>query len=306
VKTTSKLRISALQAMGMAMAAAPAVAAVKAAGPVSPGGGWWWLPITLALAVGSHLLLGRCLKAVLSAIWPLASGAPEACGYERGVYGTPARAMHEIVGVVLASGVLLWIAIGLGQPWLVALSLAVFAAALALDLSRWERVSASADFVWFQRGLWQKLHQVDIQNIHDVSVTEQDAGGFSFLHGRHNRVCRLNLCMDDKRMVALPKTDAFSNIDSVEAVANHIRRRQQLVSDMAAKRHGGGASPGLAAPKAANSAPRSPSESERDMLRALKRLRKQAAAAGPPPAVDGIPPTLDGGAPPSRARPTRP
>lgn len=262
----------------LAFAGPPALAAA----PSAPGGGWGWLPLTLALSVAGHLLLGRGLKALWSAVHPLAGGTPEAGRYERTVYGTPARAMHEVVALVLASGLLLWVAIGLYEPWLVALSLAVFIAALVLDLLRWERVSASADFVWFQRGLGKKLHQVDIENIRDLSVTEQEVGGFSFRHGRRNRVCRLNLRMNDKRIVALPKTDAHGGLASVEAVAQHIRKRQQLLNDAAARRRDG-VKPAVSAPPAAAA---SPSQSEKDMLRALKRLRQQAAAAPAPPRLN--------------------
>mgnify|MGYP002141142635 CR=1 FL=1 len=38
----------------------------------------------------------------------------------------------------------------------------------SLDLRRWERVAVSANNLWFQRGLGQKVHQVALENIRDV------------------------------------------------------------------------------------------------------------------------------------------
>ncbi len=56
-------------------------------------------------------------------------------------------------------------------------------------------------------------------------------GGFTLRHGRNNAVCRLMLRLNDKHVVALPKTDANSGLADVEAVANHVRARQQQSED---------------------------------------------------------------------------
>jgi hypothetical protein len=218
--------------MSLALTAAlPAQAAAHA--PVHSVGPWWSLPLMLALAIALHAAIGRSLKAVVASSRPLASGSPEVGGYERTVYGTADRAMQEIVGLVLASGVLMWLGAMLGWGVIFLLAAAVLVTALALDLRRWERVTVSADSLWFQRGLGQKVYQVAIDNIRDVSITEANAGGFDFTlrHGRRNSLCRLNLRMLDKRIVALPKTDARHGLDQVETVANHVRTRQQLATE---------------------------------------------------------------------------
>lgn len=233
----------------------------------------WWLPIGLAFGIAAHVYLARALKAVLGASLPLASGAPEAGSYVRAVYGTPGRATLEIAGLAVAAGLLFGVALTVGSPWLGWGGAAVLAGALALDVRRWERVAASADFVWFQRGFGQKVHQIAIENIRDISISERDDTSFTLRHLRRNRVCRLNLRMEDKRVVALPKTDAYTGLEGVESVANHIRTRQQLAAELAARRQGGARPP----------AP--PSPDDKAMRRELRRLR----AAADKPAM----PTLD-------------
>ena len=222
------------------------------------------LPFMLALAVALHLLIGRGAKALASAVWPLASGELEVGGYERRVYGTAERAMLEVVGVVMAAGLVLWIAMAWGWGWLGALGLLMVIGAVVLDLMRWERVTVSASYVWFQRGFGRKVHQVAIENIRDVSVAEVEARGFTLRHLNRNRVCRLNMRMNDKRVVALPKTDAHSELDAVETLANHIRTRQQLSQD--------------------RQAGKKPSSPDREMIRELKRLRERAQLAEAPAA----------------------
>ena len=219
---------------GLALGGLPAwsVAAVAGSKPAATGGAIWWsLPLMLLLAIGAHVLLGRSLKAVVAASRPLAGDLPEVGGYERLVYGTADRAMRDIVLMVLGAGLLFWLAMLLTMPWVASLGILLLIGALALDLRRWERVTVSSDALWFQRGLGQKVHQVPIDNIRDITVTEADAPGFTLRHGLGNSLCRLNLRLQDKRIVALPKTDARGGLDAVETVANHIRTRQQLVND---------------------------------------------------------------------------
>ena len=239
-----------------------------------------WLLAGIALAFGLHVLLARAIKAVLSSVAPLASGAPEAAGYQRSVYGTPGTQTGQVVAMVAGAGLALGAAITLGWGWLGALALLAVVGAVGLDLHRWERVAASADWVWFQRGFLQKAHQVAIENIRDTSVHEEDAAGFTLRHGTRNRTCRLNLRMNDKRIVALPKTDAFADLDAVEAVANHIRSRQALTQGVAEQRQRHAApmarpdaTPTPAAP------PVSPDADEEAMQRELRRLRRAALTA---------------------------
>ncbi|MBC7995039.1 MAG: hypothetical protein H7Z15_17555 [Rhizobacter sp.] len=238
------------------------------------------LPFMLAIAVAGHILLGRGAKAIASAAWPLATGEPEVSGYERSVYGTAERAMLEVIGLVLASGVVMWVGVAWGMGWVTFLGVLVLLGALGMDLTRWERVTVSANNVWFQRGLGHKVHQVAIENIRDVSVSEAETQGFTLRHLNRNRVCRLSMRMVDKRVVALPKTDAHNDLEAVETLANNIRTRQQLAGDRdAVKRSSTRGS------EAAAEVAKQPSSGDREMMRELKRLRQQAQAPTLPPAV---------------------
>ena len=241
----------------------------------------FWLPFGFVLAVGVHAAIGRTLKAIFSSVTPLASGAPEASGYQRSIYGTPGSATSQIVGLVLVAGLLLGLGITLGNGWVGSAGLLVLVVAIGLDLQRWERVAASADWVWFQRGFGQKVHQVAIENIRDISVQEDDAPGFTLRHGSRNRVCRLNLRMNDKRIVALPKTDAHVDLDAVETVANHIRSRQELMQELASRRPGGARAPQAPEPDSVPPVDTPADDADREMQRALRRLRRQAAAGQP-------------------------
>ncbi len=234
----------------------------------------------LAIAVAGHVLLSRGAKTLAAAVWPLASGEPEVSGYERRVYGTADRAMLEVIGVVAAAGLVMWVGMGWGMGWVTFLGFLVLLGAVGLDLYRWERVTVSANYVWFQRGLGHKVHQVAIENILDVTVSEAEVKGFTLRHLQNNRVCRLNMRMKDKRMVALPKTDAHSELEAVETLANHIRTRQQLAGDRdAVKRSSDRGS------EAATEVANQPSSVDREMMRELKRLRQQAQSPNLPPAV---------------------
>jgi hypothetical protein len=237
----------------------------------------------LAIAVAGHILLGRGAKAVASAVSPLATGEAEVGGYERRVYTTADRAMLEIVGLAIASGIVMWVGMTWNMGWVGALGVLMLLGAVALDLSRWERVTVSANFVWFQRGFGRKVHQVAIENIRDVTVVESDVQGFTPRHLNRNRICRLNMRMNDKRVVALPKTDAHGELEAVEALANHIRSRQQLSGDRAAvKRSGDEGS------EAAARAAREPATTDREMMRELRRLRQKAQSPELPPAVKRV------------------
>lgn len=254
------------------------VLAHAAHGPSAAG--WLTLPIMLALAVGVHGLIGRGLKALLSSVKPLATGELEVAGYERRVYGTAERAMLQVVGLVLLAGLLSWVGVSWSLGWIGVLALPALLAALTLDLLHWERVSVSANYVWFQRGLGHSVHQIAIENIREVSVSEAEVKGFTLRHGQHNRIGRLNLRMSDKRVVALPKTDALGELDAVEAAANHIRTRQLLAADRHAVKRS--AERGSAA---AAEAAHQPAAMDADMRRELKRLRQRAQGPELPPAV---------------------
>jgi len=238
------------------------------------------LPFMLAIAVAGHVLLARGTKAVWSATKPLASGQPEIAGYERRVYASTERAMLEVVALVLASGVVLWVGMAWSLGWVGFIGALMLLGAVALDLRRWERVTVSAHYVWFQRGLGHKVHQVAIENIRDVSVSEADAEGYSLRHLNRNRVCRLTMRMQDKRVVALPKTDAHGELEALETLANNIRIRMQLAGDRDAVKRSGDKGT-----EAAAAAAQQTSSVDREMLRELKRLRQRATAPDLPPAV---------------------
>jgi len=232
------------------------------------------------LAACLHVALSRAIKAAAWSFAPLSSGEPEAFHYERSVYPTALAPTQQIVVLVLASGALFGIGVLAGPSWLALIALAAFAGAVALDLLRWERVSVSAGNLWFQRGLRGRVHQVAIENIRDLSVVEEDRRSFTLRHGLSNRLCRLSVRMQDKRALVLPKTDAASGLDAVEAVANHLRSRLQLQHDrekIAASQQDGSA----AAAKIADEPP----DPDRALRQELKRLRRQALAPDVPKAV---------------------
>jgi len=238
------------------------------------------LPMTVAAATGVHALAARGVKAVLWSTSPLSTGEPQAYTYERNVYHTAEPRAMQVVAAVLASGVLMWLGGVAGSSWVVAAGLLAWAGALAFDLMHWERVAVSAHNLWFQRGLGQTVHQIAFENIRDVAIEERDARGFTLRRGTHNRVCRLQVRMKDKRIVALPKTDAHSGLGDVEEVANQLRQRLRHLEDRESLQRSAAAGDAAAREAAA----RPPSE-EAEMRLALRKLRKGALAPDVPKAV---------------------
>lgn len=238
------------------------------------------LPMSLAAAAGTHALAARAVKAVLWSTSPLAVSEPQAFSYERDVYRTADIGAMQVVGLALGSGALAWIAGVADWNWLWLLAALAWAATLALDLLRWQRVAVSANNLWFQRGLGQTVYQVALENIRDVAVEERDAKGFTLRRGTRNRVCRLRVRMNDKRVVALPKTDAHHGLSDVEEVANQLRQRLRHLEDWQALQR----SSDQASAAAREAADRPPGE-EDELKRALRRLRRDATAPDAPKAV---------------------
>lgn len=242
------------------------------------------LPMSLAAAVGTHALASRAVKAVLWSTSPLAEGEPQAYSYERNVYRTAEAGAMQVVGLAFGTGLLAWIAGVAGSGWLWLLAALAWAGTLGFDLLRWERVAVSASNLWFQRGLGQTVHQVAFENIRDVAVEERDAKGFTLRHGTNNRVCRLQVRMNDKRLVALPKTDAHIGLGDVEEVANQLRQRLRHLEDRESLKHSSDRAD--AAVNAVKEATARPADAEADELqRALRRLRRGATAPDVPKAV---------------------
>ncbi|HEX6704990.1 MAG TPA: hypothetical protein VF169_09540 [Albitalea sp.] len=194
------------------------------------------LPFLLAFSVAGHAVVSRVVKAVLWAWSPLASGEPEAATYERRVYHTADRPMMEIVAAAAGAGLVLWLGVLTGWGLLWAAAFVALGGVVLLDVLRWERVAVSAHNLWFQRGFRSNVHQVALENIRDLSIDETEARGFTLRHGTRNRMVRLSVRMNDKRVVALPKTDAYNGMDGVEAVAAHLRMRLQQMRDREAAR----------------------------------------------------------------------
>jgi hypothetical protein len=238
------------------------------------------LPMAVAAAAATHYLASRAAKAVMWSVSPLSTGELQAFTYERDVYRTAETATLQIVGAVVAAGVVVWLGGVTGAGWVSALGVLAWVAALALDLRRWERVAVSANNLWFQRGLGQTVHQVAYENILDVHVEEKDVGGFTLRHGRRNRTCRLQLRMKDKRAVALPKTDAHSGLADVEAVANQLRQRLRHMEDRQSLKRSEDA-----AHEAARLAAQTPTGGDDELRRALRKLRSGALAPDVPKAV---------------------
>ncbi len=240
------------------------------------------LPMSAAAAVGTHVLASRAVKAVLWSTSPLSVGEPQAYTYERNVYRTAEAEPLQVVGVAIATGVIAWLAGATGSGWLWLLAVLAWAGTLGLDLLYWERVAVSANNLWFQRGLGQTVHQVAFENIRDVAVEERDAKGFTLRHGTRNRVCRLQVRMNDKRVVALPKTDAHSGLDDVEQVANQLRQRLRQLEGKDALQQSAARADAVIAEAAAR--PQAEGD-EAELRRALRRLRRSATAPDVPKAV---------------------
>jgi len=238
------------------------------------------LPMTLAAAAGVHVLAARGVKAVLWSTHPLAVGEPQAYSYERNVYRTAETGATQVVAAVFGAGLLVWLGAVAGWFWLGFLGVLAWIGAFALDLLRWQRVAVSASNLWFQRGLGQTVHQVAFENIHDVAVEEKEARGFTLRHGLNNRVCRLQVRMKDKRVVALPKTDAHTGLSDVEEVANQLRQRLRHMEDREALQQSQARGSAAASEAAAQ-----PPGDEDEMRRALRRLRKGTLAPDVPKAV---------------------
>lgn len=236
--------------------------------------------MAVAAAGAAHYLAARAVKAVLWSVSPLSSGEPQAYAYERDVWRTAEPAAMQVLGAVLASGLIAWLGAALGQPWLIGLGVLAWCGALLFDLQRWERVAVSANNLWFQRGFWEKVHQVAYENIRDVHIEEKDTGGFTLRRGRANRVCRLQVRMKDKRVVALPKTDAHSGLADVEEVANQLRQRLRHLEDREAIKRSEAAAH-EAAQQAAQAAP----SGDDELRHALRKLRAGALAPDVPKAV---------------------
>ena len=234
----------------------------------------------LGLALGLHWFVSRVAKAVAWSAAPLATGEAEAFRYERRVHHTAHTEMLQIIALALCGGLLFWCALQWGPRWLWMLGLLVVAAAVALDLLWWERVSVTANFLWSQRGVRGEVTQVAIENIQDLSVEEADVRGFTFLHGTHNRLCRLQLQLADKDPVELPWTDAYTGLDEVETMANHVRARQMIRGDRQSLEQSA-----RRATEAARAAAAQPPSRDAELVRELKRLRKGALAPDVPKAA---------------------
>ena len=238
------------------------------------------LPMALAGAMAVHVLTAKAVKAVAWSIAPLAAGEPQAFVYERDIWRTAEPGALQVVGAAAGAGLLFWIA-GLAHSWwLVALAVLAWSGALAFDLLSWQRVAVSANNLWFQRGWGQKVHQVAFENIRDVAVEERDERGFTLRRGTRNRVCRLQVRMKDKRVVALPKTDAHTGLADVEEVANQLRQRLRHLEDRESIRR----SQAQGSAAALQAAAESPAEDD-EMRRALRKLRRNALAPDVPKAV---------------------
>lgn len=233
------------------------------------------LPFTLAFGLATHAVVARGVKAVLWAWSPLATGEPEAAVYERRVYHTADMPMMQVAAAAAAAGLLWWLQLATGSgrwAWLGVLALALV---VCLDVLRWERVAVSANHLWFQRGFRGKVHQIVLDNIRDVDVEETEARGFTLRHGIRNPLVRLNVRMNDKRIVALPKTDAHGGLDAVETVANHLRLRLQQLRDEQQRSRARPASRQQPGPAAAAAA--AIERCDEDLHAALSRLRLGAA-----------------------------
>jgi hypothetical protein len=178
--------------------------------------------------------------------------------------------MLEIVGMAAGAGLVLWIGVATGWGILWAAAFVLLGVTVTVDVLRWERVAVSAHNLWFQRGYRNRVHQVALENIRDASVEESEGHGITLRHGRDNRLVRLTVRMKDKRVVALPKTDAGGGVEAVEKVANHLRMRIAQVRDSESGKRG-------LRPAATGAAAEALAAQEDELRHALIRLRRNAA-----------------------------
>jgi hypothetical protein len=234
------------------------------------------LPFMLAAGVAVHAGMARGIKAILWSASPLTGREAEAHSYERRVYHTAEPAMMQIVLLALLAGGLGWL--GLARPsglWWAAGS-AVLIAAVVLDIGRWQRLSVSANQLCFQRGVAGTVHRVPIEDIVEVSVHEFPTRGFTLRHGTRNRLARLQLEVADRRVVALPKTDAERGLDDIEAVANHLRIRIGQRDERTARSRGEAVESDHEDTVPTESAA-GLAQSQRELQASLMRLREAAA-----------------------------
>lgn len=193
----------------------------------------------LALGLGLHAVVARALKTALARLAPLARGEARLAGYERAVYDSIEPAMLTVALLALAGGAALWFGAWQASPsawWLAASALL---AAVALDVTLWQRVEVGAEHVWFQRSLGGTVHQVLIDNIRDAGVEQRARRGFTLRHGSRSPQVRLKLRMKDRHVVALPKTGVRGGLPAVERCAACIDERlAALRSAEAARRDG--------------------------------------------------------------------
>jgi hypothetical protein len=191
-----------------------------------------FLLLVLALfgALIAHAALSWSTKALLWLWSPLARDEVEEKVYQRAVYRTADPALRPVIGMAAAAG-LAW---GLGlvwqsgfSSWLMFSGVMAVMAALVMDLQRWDRVAVTASFVWFQRGFGNTVHRVSLNNVIEVLVQEKDEPCITLRRWRKSRSARLAIRTADKRLVSLPKTDAFSGLESIEIMANFLRHRLQ-------------------------------------------------------------------------------
>jgi hypothetical protein len=234
-------------------------------------------PFALAFGLAAHAGISRGVKLVLWAWSPLATGEPEAATYDRRVYHSAEKRMMQVAGAAALSGL----------PWLVGLAgggalwwwlgMLAVAAVIAFDVISWERVAVSGHYLWFQRGFRGKVHQVAMENIRDGSIEESEVRGFTLRHGTHNRLVRLNVRLSDKRVVALPKTDGYGGLESVESVSNYLRMRLQQLRDQETQRGRRALKAQLDLPPADAPDTEPPSKDDDALQRDLARLRLVAA-----------------------------
>jgi hypothetical protein len=188
------------------------------------------LAVALLGALIAHAALSRLTKALLWAWSPLTRDEVEVHVYQRAVYRTADPTLRPVLGAVAAAG-LAW---GLGlvwhsafSSWLMFAGVMAIMAALVMDIQRWERVAVTANSVWFQRGFGHNVHQISLNQVMEVLVQEKDEQGATLRRWRNNRSARLTIRMPDKRLVSLPKTDAFSGLRAIEKMANFLHHRLQ-------------------------------------------------------------------------------
>ena len=185
-----------------------------------------------ALAIGVERALVRLTQAVWLAYEPLCGEHTDSVVYHRSLWTPGQRDLSGAAAALVASGLLLAAAWQWPSGLLATAALALWLAALAWDLWRWERVAASVKFVSWRRGWRHSARRVAVSDLKEVNVVERSHAWPGLPAWAQPSTCYVALSLRDGKLVKLPRTGAlFGGARRVEALANFVRLQIDGVAD---------------------------------------------------------------------------